>query len=385
MLLRRLITLLFACVVSCSFELPAFSQVLSPDPAIAPVLSSPIVSTREYDFNGAIQRYVEQSKRPTKEEARTEAIQQLFAPFEGPQPTLQPVKWKEVRPNVFRVEGTEIQHQQVNGVAQWMLFDFKQITIETQILSISEETLKSLHRKFARQWKMSRSVVDANATTNATVELQVQPPSTNDLGHPLESFASSSKTLPCRVAKLSETQTKTIVLEQQGDAKSNLLQAPKVTVFPGQPAVLKDVTHRPFVVSVQPSESGKQMLPVIEVLEDGMTIDLKADLLAGDQLQISSAIKFNRIGDVDTFTFDTDEVSGVSVQIPEQHTRNVRLGAKLAGGETLLIDPHFFTEETVKRRFRKDKTVRKYTLILVTPRIILPQDEVVGDAKIAKL
>jgi hypothetical protein len=109
---------------------------------------------------------------------------------------------------------------------------------------------------------------------------------------------------------------------------------------------------------------------VIVVLEDGVKLHIRATPRDG-QLELASSITFSEIGDDDTFTYNSKEVAEqVIVQILHQEVRRVDLVQQLEDGASLLVDPHFFKETTLKKRFRADVTTRQYTLLLISARVI---------------
>ena len=56
----------------------------------------------------------------------------------------------------------------------------------------------------------------------------------------------------------------------KGDTRTNILQAPKVTMFNGQTASVNDTSQRPFVTSIIPvvGDFAAAQMPVITVLND---------------------------------------------------------------------------------------------------------------------
>ncbi len=56
--------------------------------------------------------------------------------------------------------------------------------------------------------------------------------------------------------------------------KQQIQTCPKVTLFEHQPATISNLTRRPFVVAVKPAASGA-MEPIIEILDEGWTIDVR--------------------------------------------------------------------------------------------------------------
>ena len=337
-----------------------------------PALTSRVDSS-VYDLSEAIAAYVSSSSLPA-DQARDEAVMQLLAPV-GQNGFA--VKHKEIEPGKFEVWATKSFHSFLPSMIAWMKHGRKQISIETRVVTVPEQALKDLHVKLDEQWEMhtadqegSNTIEPGTPVTSlsapAVALATFNEPSTRSTDF-ITATASSVQSFPTLVARLTEGKTKTLVHELQADTSSNLLQAPKVTIFPGQHAVIKDTVQRPFVVAVKPVQRDKStaMQPIIKVLEDGLTVQLRASLRDDNQLDIDSEITFRQIGEVDDFTFQSS-----TLQIPEQHIRQVRLSKTVGDGTTLLIDPHFVKEQTVKRRFRGDVTTRQYTLLFLTPRVI---------------
>ena len=76
-------------------------------------------------------------------------------------------------------------------------------------------------------------------------------------------------------AILSDIEAYFLVNASQGDRRSNVLQAPKVTMFNGQQASVFDQSQSPFVISVIPvvGDFAAAHQPVITVLSEGTFID----------------------------------------------------------------------------------------------------------------
>ncbi|MFC1758709.1 hypothetical protein ACFL2H_08065 [Planctomycetota bacterium] len=369
-----LVVLFAACCLSC------FGDEVLPEQAPTAVVKEPVEETitKTHDLSRAISAHICTSKRSVRD-AKSEAIAQLFLlPSEK-----EPIERVEVRPGVYEVTAPNSFHEHLVGMATWMADGEKQITIESRIVSISEEALQELQLRFASQWEMSAR----------RAETQSFPATKDDLGmlsfgsfhqaslptkESVSATTSVVRNLPCRIAAIDETELKAVLEEAQSDTRTNLMQAPKVTVFPGQQAVVKDTSQRPFVTSVKPveGEHGTAMQPVITVLEEGLSLKIRVSVLGEDAMHVDTSVTIGEIGDVDEFTFETaEQANGTTVQIPEYLQRIVRVSKNLREGKSLLIDPHFFHETVLKRRFRRDITTRKYTIVILTPRIIQQPSE----------
>ena len=79
-------------------------------------------------------------------------------------------------------------------------------------------------------------------------------------------------------AILSDIEAFFLIEAAQGDRRSNVLQAPKVTLFNGQQAFVVDASQRPFVISVIPvvGEFAAAQQPVIVVLHEGTMMTVQA-------------------------------------------------------------------------------------------------------------
>ncbi len=79
-------------------------------------------------------------------------------------------------------------------------------------------------------------------------------------------------------AILSDIEAYFFINAAQGDTRTNVLQAPKVTLFNGQQATVFDQTQVPFVISVIPvvGEFAAAQQPVIVVLSEGTFMSVQA-------------------------------------------------------------------------------------------------------------
>ncbi len=133
-------------------------------------------------------------------------------------------------------------------------------------------------------------------------------------------------------AILSDIEVFFLLQASQGDDRTNVLQAPKVTLFNGQQATIIDSSFRPFVTSVIPvvGDFAAAHQPVIVVLSEGTMMSVQA-VVSSDRrfVRLTLVPFFSQIGDVETFTFNgrvtTD--SGTVVQDPSNPDQSVRSGA----------------------------------------------------------
>ncbi|MBQ9454190.1 MAG: hypothetical protein IJU53_00810, partial [Thermoguttaceae bacterium] len=161
---------------------------------------------------------------------------------------------------------------------------------------------------------------------------------------------------------LSDVEAYLFLEASQSTERSNILQAPKVTLFNGQQALVQDVTDTPFVVSVIPvvGDFAAALQPVIVVLSEGTFMTVQA-VASPDRRYVRLTVVpfFSQIGDVTQFTFtgstsssrDTssdDEnnekksstsgsTTGTTVQLPEYSYVTVTTTVSVPDGGTILL------------------------------------------------
>jgi general secretion pathway protein D len=222
-------------------------------------------------------------------------------------------------------------------------------------------------------------------------------------------------------AILSDIEAYFLIEAAQGDSRTNILNAPKVTLFNGQQAFVADATQRPFVVGVIPvvGEFAAAQQPVIVVLNEGTMMTIQA-VVSEDRRYVRMTIVpfFTQIGDVDTFTFegstsstnsssssDDDEDgkneseeesdeevrSGVTVQLPSFSFVSVLTTVSVPDGGTVLLGgikrlnegrtefgvPLLSKVPYINRLFRNVSIGRETEslMMMVTPRIIIQEEE----------
>lgn len=204
-----------------------------------------------------------------------------------------------------------------------------------------------------------------------------------------------------------------------GDTRSNVLQAPKVTLFNGQLASVNDTSQRPFVTSLIPvvGDFAAAHQPVIVVLSEGTSLNVQA-VVSADRRFVRLTLQpvFSQIGNVETFTFEgttttdtgtnvidaagdatgnTDNVinttTGTTVQLPTFSFTTVSTTVSVPDGGTILLGgikrlregrnehgvPMLSKIPYVSRLFRNVGIGRdtQSLMLMVTPRIIIQEEE----------
>lgn len=130
-------------------------------------------------------------------------------------------------------------------------------------------------------------------------------------------------------AILSDIEVFFLLQAAQGDTRTNVLQAPKVTLFNGQMGMVLDQSQRPFVTSVIPvvGDFAAAHQPVVVVLSEGTSLSVQA-VVSPDRrfVRLTLIPFFSSIGDVSTFTFTgrTSSDSGTNVADPSNESSTVQ-------------------------------------------------------------
>ncbi|MBI2823352.1 MAG: hypothetical protein HYX69_01530 [Planctomycetia bacterium] len=220
-------------------------------------------------------------------------------------------------------------------------------------------------------------------------------------------------------AILSDIEAFFFIEAAQGDRRSNVMQAPKVTLFNGQQAFVTDTSQSPFVISVVPvvGDFAAAQQPVIVVLSEGTFLSVQA-VVSEDRrfVRVTIVPFFSTIGDVNTFTFDgststtaesastgqTNDTTGRSnrtvtttqgttVQLPTFSIFNVSTTVSVPDGGTVLLGgikrlsegrnefgiPVLSKIPYLNRLFRNVGIGRETQslMMMVSPRIIIQEEE----------
>ncbi|MCS7238323.1 MAG: general secretion pathway protein GspD [Thermoguttaceae bacterium] len=147
-------------------------------------------------------------------------------------------------------------------------------------------------------------------------------------------------------AILSDIEAFFFINAAQGDRRSNVLQAPKVTLFNGQQASVWDAAQTPFVMALIPvvGDFAAAQQPVIVVVSEGTFLTVQA-VVSQDRrfVRLTVVPYFSRIEKVDTFTFEGTEttIENTSQQgnqdTPNDNTRRSRESTRIRQGTSVQL------------------------------------------------
>ena len=108
-------------------------------------------------------------------------------------------------------------------------------------------------------------------------------------------------------AILSDIEVFFLLQAAKGNSRSNVMQAPTVTMFNGQSASISDGQSRPFVTGVIPvvGDFAVGQQPIITLIPDGTNLSVQATVSEDRRfVRLNLSPFFSEITDVETFTFD---------------------------------------------------------------------------------
>jgi general secretion pathway protein D len=134
-------------------------------------------------------------------------------------------------------------------------------------------------------------------------------------------------------AILSDIETFFFIQAAQGDSRTNILFAPKVTLFNGQQATVEDTLNRPFVIGQTPVVGAFTVAftPNIQVFSEGVHLRVNAVISADRRyVRLSLVPDFRSITDVFTFSFSGS--AGAAGGGSNQATGFSGSGSNIGGG-----------------------------------------------------
>jgi general secretion pathway protein D len=341
------------------------------------------------------------------------------------------------------VSQTQEVHEQIADLLQQLrrLQDL-QVTIEVRFINLSDNFFErigidfdfNIDDNFTGPFVPINSDQGPSAVIGLDPAIPLTPTANLDLQFRQGSFQATVPNIPgvgfdpaaagtFGFAILSDIEAFFVIQAAQGDTRSNILQAPKVTLFNGQTAFISDTSQRPFVTSIIPvvGDFAAAQQPVIVVLSEGTQLSVQG-VVSSDRRFVRLTIVpfFSTIGNVEEFTFtgskttkttsssssakkgdDEDENSkesdtevseeGTTVQLPTFSFVTVTTTVSVPDGGTVLLGGiKRMNEGRIERglpilsklpyinRLFKNVGIGRTTqslMLMVTPRIIIQEEE----------
>lgn len=314
-----------------------------------------------------------------------------------------------------------------------------QITIEVRFITLSDTFYEQIGIDFDVQFDDNAKTIpaddsgpsvtiglsDGNGVPTNDFDIRFDQ---NTIGAAAPPFTGGNSVSPATIgfAILSDIEAYFFLQAAQGDIRSNVMQAPKVTLFDGQMATINDIVQKPFVTSIIPvvGDFAVAQQPVIVVLDEGTRLNVQG-VVSEDKrfVRLTLVPTFSQIGEVNTFTYegsrssksssskgtdtngdgvidaqdeDTEETvtQGTTVQQPSFATTSVSTTVSVPDGGTILLGgikrqsegrseqgvPFLSKIPYVSRLFRNTGVGRtsQSLMLMVTPRIIIQEEEEVA-------
>ncbi len=257
-------------------------------------------------------------------------------------------------------------HEKIASTLEtYRTFGFEQITVQVRLATVPAEFMETLDVN----WNLEHPIHEQPKVAPAADTLGVSP----DQEVRLASYVAHSPgevtptTLHAIIDQKSVAQLTDAI---QSDPRSNILHAPKVTLFNGQQAEIVDGVQRPFVVSMQPVGNGKAYQPNVQVVHEGLTIDLRA-ILNEDQtnIELKSNVTAVSIAQVDTFSFKLpggEAGEMMTLQQPVLRSQILKTSASIPSGSTLVVSGI--------QQVRDRDAAKMVTLAFLTPTHVTPEE-----------
>ncbi len=141
---------------------------------------------------------------------------------------------------------------------------------------------------------------------------------------------------PVAVATLDSAKTKRLVDAAESNRRTNVLYAPKITLFSGQRAHLNDYSQTPFVVGVREVTPGVQE-PNIVVVDDGTKVAMRATHTADrSRVRLAARVELSHIGEVRTAALTLGAEMG-AIQLPRVRRCSIDVASEVKSGDSVLI------------------------------------------------
>lgn len=188
--------------------------------------------------------------------------------------------------------------------------------------------------KIANRWTLLPTTVPREESlVNGTPVPAPVLPALVDVGDPPTNKASFvvEKKLPVMVEMMDSHRVDEVLAALQGDRRTNVMQAPKVTLSTGRTGEVFDCTQRPFVVGLQDGQ------PQIRVVREGRALRV-LPILQGDTVRLDYELTQSTIRGVETITLPAhDGFDAITLQVPEVAKSRVESSVELPPGKSLLV------------------------------------------------
>ncbi|EMB16500.1 M56 family metallopeptidase [Rhodopirellula europaea] len=280
----------------------------------------------------------------------------------------------KIEKGVLTVEVTKRQEQSLRqrlsafeDFGPWQIaVELRVIDTDVRLLDQFDWSTSASDTRFAR---VARSPVSAGL--DAWDDARLSLASSDAMAADSEPFSiEQSVSVPIRAAKIGHLQTTRFIHQVQRDNRSNIMQAPKVTMFNGQSALITDVVQRPFVTDVVEitGEKATAFQPKISVFEDGWRFFFKPEVAGDDRVHLQMVFSKSSIDDVKRASLpyrpDPTSEDRVTIEVPTVISNSIAVESYLRTSESLLVfSPTLFSNRSVDDSERSNHRIGQVFLI----------------------
>ncbi|MCO6455891.1 MAG: hypothetical protein J5I93_11390 [Pirellulaceae bacterium] len=233
---------------------------------------------------------------------------------------------------VIHAAGPDAMHQRIRRTAHaWNRSGLGQVTIETRIATTKSNVMEAI----GIAWDRIESIVPPSRADLDDVARNV---AAEDVAHsPTASAVSSVEHYaPVMVSVLTEPQTRRFISTAQADARSNIMSAPKVTLFNGQQAGIFSGVQRPFVTGIKRGPDGS-LTPAVKIVDEGFQLLLHPELTQDhSEIDLAADLELSSVKEVQNFSTRMLDQEA-TIQVPSVSRVRVATTARIGNGQTLAL------------------------------------------------
>lgn len=218
---------------------------------------------------------------------------------------------------------TDQQHQRIQAeLIRLEKFGLTQLLIETRMICIPADQLKEI----VLDWQVD-------------IDRSADKPEPNSAVITASAIVKKPR-LPVLVAEVTAKQLASVLTKLQSNRHTNIMAAPKLTLFNGMSATISDATLRPFVVGMTQVAPGEKQQPVISIMPDGMSIEFRPELV-DQRITLNVEVGLSEIREVKELTYRTTaqpDNAGTTLQVPNVNAFSFQCGTQpIKQGNTLVV------------------------------------------------
>lgn len=173
----------------------------------------------------------------------------------------------------------------------------------------------------------------------------------------------STENRPATAILASQQEVEQMTTQANRDKNANSMLCPKVTMYNGQSAHIKDCVTRPFITNVR-LDSKRQVVPAVEMFDEGNSIELTTTINSDSSVTLNVRFTQSEITEVRKATVPLNAGRTADVQVPIVRKNSVELAVAAADGETILLSIPDVVPNDAKSK------EQMATFVLITPKVL---------------